>query len=117
MRFSSSDSVCKRRRLSLLVFFKVCFYVSAWAFSRKLFDARTALLTIALLIVVPIEYGAFHVFRVAEDMLTARSMAEALAMTGLCLHVYGRKNAGLALAACRLVHTRLDGPADGACCC
>ena len=85
--------------ISLLVFFKVCFYVSAWMFSRKLFDARTALLTIALLIVVPIEYGAFHVFRVAEDMLTARSMAEALAMTGLCLHVYGRKNVGLALAA------------------
>jgi hypothetical protein len=84
---------------SLLVLFKVCFYVAAWAFTRKLFDARTALLTIALLIVVPIEYGAFHVFRVAEDMLTARSMAEALAMTGLCLHVYGRKNAGLALAA------------------
>ena len=69
---------------------------------RKLFDARTTLLTLALLIVVPIEYGAFHVFRVAEDMLTARSMAEALAMTGLCLHVYGHKNAGLALAACAL---------------
>jgi hypothetical protein len=84
--------------VSLLVFFKVCFYVSAWTFSRKLFDARTALLTIALLIVVPIEYGAFHVFRVAEDMLTARSMAEALAMTGLSLHVHGRKTAGLALA-------------------
>jgi hypothetical protein len=88
--------------ISLLVLFKVCFYVSAWAFTRKLFDARTALLTIALLIVVPIEYGAFHVFRVAEDMLTARSMAEALAMTGLCLHVYGRKNVGLALAAIAL---------------
>jgi hypothetical protein len=85
--------------ISLLVLFKVCFYVSAWAFSRKLFDARTALLTIALLIVVPIEYGAFHVFRVAEDMLTARSMAEALAMMGLCFHVYGWKNAGLAVAA------------------
>src|ERR1700733_4797370 len=85
--------------ISLLVVFKVCFYVSAWMFSRKLFDARTAVLTIALLIVVPIEYGAFHVFCVAEDMLTARSMAEALAMTGLCLHVYGRKNVGLALAA------------------
>ncbi len=84
--------------ISLLVFFKACFYVSAWTFSRKLFDARTALLTIALLIVVPIEYGAFHVFRVAEDMLTARSMAEVLAMVGLCLHVYGRKNLGLALA-------------------
>jgi len=88
--------------ISLLVLFKVCFYVSAWAFSRKLFDARTALLTIALLIVAPIEYGAFHVFRVAEDMLTARSMAEALAMMGLCLHVYGRKNVGLALAAIAL---------------
>jgi hypothetical protein len=85
--------------ISLLVLFKVCFYVSAWMFSRKLFDARTAALTIALLIVVPIEYGAFHVFCVAEDMLTARSMAEALAMTGLCLHVYDRKNVGLALAA------------------
>jgi hypothetical protein len=84
--------------ISLLVLFKVCFSVSAWAFARKLFDARAALLTIALLIVVPIEYGAFHVFRVSEDMLTARSMAEALAMTGLCLHVFGRKNAGLALA-------------------
>jgi hypothetical protein len=87
---------------SLLVLFKACFYVSAWAFTRKLFDARTGLLTIALLIVVPLEYGAFHVFRVAEDMLTARSMAEALAMMGLCLHVYGRKNLGLALAACAL---------------
>ena len=85
--------------VSLLVFFKVCFYLAAWTFSRKLFDARNALLTIVLLIVVPIEYGAFHVFRVAEDMLTARSMAEALAMTGLCLHVYGRRNLGLALAA------------------
>jgi hypothetical protein len=85
--------------ISLLLFFKACFYVSAWMLSRKLFDARTALLTIALLIVLPIEYGAFHVFRVAEDMLTARSMAEALAMMGLCLHVYGRKNVGLAVAA------------------
>jgi hypothetical protein len=85
--------------VSLLVFFKVCFYVSAWMFSRRLFDARTAVLTIALLIAVPIEYGAFHVFRVAEDMLTARSMAEVLVMVGLCLHVYGWKNVGLALAA------------------
>jgi hypothetical protein len=85
--------------ISLLVFFKVCFYASAWMFSRKLFDARAAVLTIALLIAVPIEYGAFHVFRVAEDMLTARSMAEVLAMVGLCLHVYGRKNVGLALGA------------------
>lgn len=85
--------------ISLLVVLKVCFYVAAWTFSRKLFDTRTALLTSVLLIVVPIEYGAFHVFRVAEDMLTARSMAEALAMAGLSLHVYGRKNVALAIVA------------------
>ena len=60
--------------ISLLVFFKVCFYGAAWAFSRKLFDARTALLTMALLIVVPIEYGPYHVFHIAEDMLTARRL-------------------------------------------
>jgi hypothetical protein len=85
--------------VALLVCFKLCFYGASWVFSRTLFDSRTALLTTALLIVVPVEYGAYHVFRVAEDMMTARSMAEALAMTGLCLHVLGRRTAGLALAA------------------
>ena len=85
--------------ISLLVFFKLCFYGAAWACIRKLFDSRTALATTALIIVVPIEYGAYHVFRICEDMLTARSMAEALAMLGLCLHVYGRRTAGLSLAA------------------
>ena len=84
--------------ISLLVFSKLCFYCSAWALSRKLSDSRTALLTTVLLIVTPIEYGAYHVFHVAEDMLTARSVAEALAMAGLCLHVYDRRNAGLAIA-------------------
>jgi len=88
--------------LSLLIFFKLSFFASAWAFSRRLFDARAALLTIALLIIVPLEYGAFHVFRVAEDMLTARSMAEALAMAALALHVRGQRTAGLAVAACAL---------------
>ena len=71
---------------------------AAWQFTRKLLDARTALLTTALLIVVPLEYGAFHVFHVAEDMLTARSMAEALAMNGLRLHVHDRRNSGIALS-------------------
>jgi hypothetical protein len=85
--------------ISLLVAFKICFYATAWAFSRRLFDTSTALLATALLVVTPLEYGAYHVFRVAEDMLTARSMAEALAMTALCLHVYGRRTAALALTA------------------
>jgi hypothetical protein len=85
--------------ISLLVFFKLCFYGAVWASIRKLSDPRIALATIVLLVVVPVEYGAYHVFRVAEDMLTARSMAEALAMAGLCLYLHGRRTAGLAIAA------------------
>jgi hypothetical protein len=83
--------------IALLAIFKICFYGAAWAFSRRLFDARTALFTTVLLVASPIEYGAYHVFHVAEDMLTARSAAEALAMAGLCLHVYGRRAVGLAV--------------------
>lgn len=98
--------------ISLLVLFKICFYVTAWAFCRRLFDAGTALLATALLIVTPLEYGAYHVFRVAEDMLTARSMAEALAMAALCLHVYGRRTAALAVASCALsIHALMALPA------
>jgi hypothetical protein len=83
----------------LIVLCKIGFYATAWAFTRKLFDAGTALLATALLVVLPLEYGAYHVFRVAEDMLTARSMAEALAMGALCLHVYGRRTTALVVAA------------------
>jgi hypothetical protein len=85
--------------ISLLVLFKVCFYGAIWAFSRRLFGARTAIITTALAIVIPGEYGAYHVFHIAEDMLTARTLIEALAMTALSLHVYGRKTAALGLAA------------------
>jgi hypothetical protein len=88
--------------ISLLVLFKVCFYVAVFVFSRKLFDSRIALLTTVLAVVMPGEYGAYHVFRVAEDMLTARTVAEALAMAALCLHVYGRRASALGVAAAAL---------------
>jgi hypothetical protein len=98
--------------LSLLLVFKLCFYCSAWMFSRKLFDTRIALLTTALLIVTPMEYGAYHVFHVGEDMLTARSLAETLAMVALCLHVYGRRALGLAAAILALsIHALMALPA------
>jgi hypothetical protein len=103
--FSPIYSLCigifglRTAALSLLVLFKVCFYGAVWAFARRLSDAGTALLTTTLAIVIPGEYGAYHVFRIAEDMLTARTIAEALAMTALALHVYGRRAAALALAA------------------
>ena len=77
--------------LSLLILFKLWFYGAVWAFARRLSDSRMALLTVTLAIAVPAEYGAYHVFRISEDMLTARTLAEALAMTALSLHIYGRK--------------------------
>ena len=84
--------------LSLLVALKVCFYVAAWAVVRKLSDSGTAFLSVALLVAAPTEYGAYHVFSVSEDMLTARTAAEALAMMGLSLYLHGRSRAALAVA-------------------
>jgi hypothetical protein len=84
--------------LSLLVLLKVCFYVAAWGVVRKLSDSATAFLSVALLVAAPTEYGAYHVFSVSEDMLTARTAAEALAMMALCLYLRGRGGAALAVA-------------------
>jgi hypothetical protein len=84
--------------ISLLVFLKVWFYAAIWGFGRRLSDSRMAWLTVILVVLVPGEYGAYHVFHLSEDMLTARSLAEALAMTALYLHVRGRKAAALSLA-------------------
>jgi hypothetical protein len=89
--------------ISLLLVLKVCFYVAAWAVVRKLCDSGAAFLSVALLIAAPTEYGAYHVFSVSEDMLTARTAAEALAMAGLCLYVHGRSSAALAVAGLGLV--------------
>ena len=97
--------------ISLLVLCKICFYGAIWAFGRRLYDSRAALLTMALAIMSLAEYGAYNVFHVAEDMLTARTLAEALAMTALSLHVYGRKTAALGLAALALcVHALMALP-------
>ncbi len=97
--------------LGLLIFFKVCFYGTAWAVARKLSDGRMAMLTIALLIAAPNEYGAYHVFRVSENMLTARTAAEALSMAGLCLYIYGRRGLAIAVTAFSLsVHALMALP-------
>jgi hypothetical protein len=88
----------RRAAISLLVLFKICFYGAIWTFARRLSGSRTALLTTALAIVIPGEYGAYHVFHIAEDMLTARTLAEALAVTALSLYVYGRKTVAIGLA-------------------
>jgi hypothetical protein len=88
--------------IGLLALFKICFYGAVFAFTRQLSDDRIAVLTTTVAIVMPGEYGAYHVFRVSEDMLTARTLAEALAMVALCLHVYGRRALALGVAAVTL---------------
>jgi hypothetical protein len=97
--------------LSLLLLFKLCFYGSAWAVARRFSDTRMALLATALLIAAPNEYGAYHVFRVSENMLTARTAAEALSMAGLCFYVYGRRGLAIAVTAfALLVHALMALP-------
>jgi hypothetical protein len=95
----------------LLVLFKVCFYAAAWAFIRKVCDARTAHLAVAVLIVIPGDYGSYLVFHLSEDMLTARTLAEALGMSALCLHFYGRRTWALVIGAAALcVHALMAMP-------
>lgn len=84
--------------LVLLIAFKTCFLAATWAFCRKLFDPRLALLAVTLLIVADRDYGAYQVFHYSEDMLTARSLAEALAVIALSLHAYEHRIAGLVIA-------------------
>ena len=97
--------------ISLLVLLKICFYGSVFAFSRKLSDYRTALLTTTLIVMMPGEYGAYHVFHIAEDIFTARTLAETLAMVALCLHVHGRRALALGLAGSALfVHALMALP-------
>ena len=72
--------------LSLAIVFKVWFFAAAWVLARSLSNDRTAFISVAFLIITVGSYGAFGVFRYAEDWLTARSLAEALVVSGLALH-------------------------------
>jgi hypothetical protein len=60
--------------------FSLCtagYLFAAWLFIRRLFDSHAAYLTVAVLICVSADYGAWSIFNCAEDFLTARSVAEA----------------------------------------
>ncbi len=57
-------------------------------------------------------YGSHRVFHFAEDYLTARSAAEALAVTALAVHIRGAPPAALAIAAAALfIHPLMALPA------
>ena len=84
--------------ITLWLLFKVWLFGAAWALARAVSNARMACLTVALLMVVDGTYGGYEVFRYAEDFLTARSFAEALAVSAIALHFHNFKNIGLLTA-------------------
>jgi hypothetical protein len=84
--------------ITLWLSFKVWLFGAAWALARAVSNARMACLAIALLMIVDGTYGGYEVFRYAEDYLTARSFAEALAVSAIALHFHNFKTIGLLTA-------------------
>jgi hypothetical protein len=63
---------------------------AAWLVVRRLFDSPTAYLTVAVLICVSSEYGAWSIFHCQEDFLTARSLAEACVVGAIAAYYWQR---------------------------
>jgi len=84
--------------LTLSLSFKVWLFAAAWALARAVSNGRTACLAVALLMIADGAYGGYGVFRYAEDWLTARSFAEALAVSAIALHFHNFKAIGLLTA-------------------
>jgi hypothetical protein len=84
--------------LILTLVFKIWFFAAAWLLARRLSNSCGAFITVALLIITAGGYGAFGVFRYAEDWLTARSPAEALVLTALACWAGGWRLCGLLIA-------------------
>jgi len=63
---------------------------AAWLVVRRLFDSSAAYLTVAVLICVSSDYGAWSVFHCVEDFLTARSLAEACVVGAIAAYYWQR---------------------------
>ena len=63
---------------------------AAWLVVRRLFDSPAAYLTVAVLICVSSEYGAWSIFHCREDFLTARSLAEACVVGAIAAYYWQR---------------------------
>jgi hypothetical protein len=92
--------------LTLLILFKIGFFWAAFTFGRAVANARIAFLGVALLMIVAGTYGGYGAFRYAEDLLTARSLAEALVAAALALQLHDRN----ALSGCVAVLALLVHP-------
>ena len=76
---------------TLTLLFLCAWFVIAWAIARRLQGPRLALLSLGLLLFIPGFYSAKGVFRYAETFMTARGLAEALALAALLAALYSRR--------------------------
>lgn len=81
---------------------QIAFFGCAWLLARQLMSPAEALLSVALLVVLPSIYGDAHIFSYAESFMTPRLPAEAFvlaALTAVLRERYGFAAACLAAAA------------------
>lgn len=84
--------------LFLYLICTVSLFSAAWVLVRRLTSRGTAWLALVVLATTTGFYGAYEVFHYSEYYLTARSLAEALVVASLALHVGGRTRIALAVA-------------------
>jgi hypothetical protein len=103
--FCIAHSSLQSADLGLFLFCTLLYFCAAYLMTRKLFGVTVSWVTIGLLIVVSGRYGAYEVFSYSEDYLTARSLAVALIVLSMALHVSSyRFLAGFTAAVAMLVH-------------
>jgi hypothetical protein len=75
---------------------QLAFFSAAWLLARALLPARQAFAGLLLLVALPGIYGAGDIFRIAEDFVTPRLLAESLVLAAILCWVRQRRM-GLAL--------------------
>jgi hypothetical protein len=80
-----------RAAASLTLICLACWFALGWAIARRLQNSRLALLSLALLLFLPGYYGAKEVFRYAEPFLTARLVAEVVALAALLSLLHSKR--------------------------
>lgn len=84
---------------------QLAFFGCSWILARRLMPAATALLSLALLVMLPAVYGDAHIFSYAESFMTPRLPSEALVLGALIAATGGRTViAALCLIAAALLH-------------
>lgn len=87
----------------LFVTCTVGMFVSAWFLIRALTDVRSAWIAVGMLACLTAPYGAYRIFTVVENYLTARCMAEALIVGALAAFACRYKRTAAVMAVLALL--------------